>query len=100
MASQASAALHAAPGQLAALIEFSGYTKRGFADEVTRELRKDRKRPIIGCSHTVISNLTTGKTKRINPRRAAAIERVLKQPPGQLFGIELFHVPGNSKPAA
>ena len=100
MAGQPRAILRATPDQLESLIAFSRFTKRGFADEVRRELRKDRNQPIIGCSHTTISNLTSGKAKRVHPRRAAAIERVLKQPPGQLFSIELFDDQGNNRPAA
>jgi hypothetical protein len=100
-ASQPRAILRAAPQQLDALIEFSGFaSKRGFADEVARELRKDRKHPPMGCSHTTILNLTSGKAKRVHPRRAAAIEKALKQPRGQLFRLELFHVPGKGTTAA
>lgn len=100
MATQPRAILRAAPQQLDALIEFAGFaSKRGFAQEVAQELRKDRKRPPMGCSHTTILNLTSGKAKRVHPRRATAIERVLKQPPGHLFRIELFHVPGNNNAA-
>ena len=48
------------------------------------------------CSRSTISNLETGKAKRVHHRRAAAIERVLKLPPGHMFRVEVFNVPVNT----
>ncbi|MFA4080528.1 hypothetical protein ONA92_02280 [Mycobacteroides salmoniphilum] len=97
MGTQPRARMHAEPEQFASVIEFSGLSYRGLAEDVSRELRKDRGKPRIACSHTVISNLATGKTAWIHPRRAAAIERCLKVPSGHLFRVELFSVPKNDR---
>ena len=86
--------------QFKGLVEFSGHSYRSAADEVTRALRKDRKRPALKCSHTVISNLANGKSKTINPRRAREIERVLKVPPGHIFVMRLSRVPQNERTVA
>lgn len=100
MGTQPRARMHATPEQFAGVVEFAGWSYRGLAEDVTRELRKEKRRPMIGCSHTTLSNLATGKTVWIHPRRAAAIERCLKLPPGHLFRIELFNVPENDGTAA
>ena len=100
MSGQPRARMHVTPEQLAGVIEFSGYSLRGLAEAVTDDLRKDKKKPRIGCSHTTLSNLTTGKSQWIYPRRAAAIERCLRVPRGHLFMIQLFNVPSNKGTAA
>ncbi|WP_448222404.1 hypothetical protein [Gordonia iterans] len=93
--------MHATPEQFAASVELGGFTYRGLADEVSTILRKERRKTPMACSHTTISNLANGNAKRIHPRRAAAIERALKLPPGQLFRVEVFDVsPKQSTPAA
>ena len=86
--------------QFKGLIEFAGYSYRNVAEEVTKALKKDRKRPLIRCSHTVISNLANGKSKTINPRRAREIERVLKVPPGHIFLMRLSRVSQDNGTAA
>lgn len=95
MASQVMAELIAAPEQFAAAREYLRLSTRGTAEEVTRELRKDRRKPPMSCSRSLISSLETGKATRTNARRAAAIERVLKLPPGNLFRVE-FNVQSNT----
>lgn len=86
--------------QFKGLVEFSGYSYRNIAETVTRELRKDRKRPAIRCSHTVISNLANGKSTTINPRRAREIERALNVPPGHIFLMQLSRVSQNDRTVA
>ena len=100
--SNAMAELRGTPDQFVAAREFAGFSTRGLADEVSRELRKDRRKPHMECSRSTISNLETGKAKRVHHRRAAAIERVLKLPPGHLFRVEVFNVQSNTdrQPAA
>lgn len=88
----ARAILHATPGQFAASVEFAGFTYRGLAEEVSTILRKERRKTPMACSHTTVSNLANGNAKRVHPRRAAAIERALKLPPGHLFRVEVFDV--------
>lgn len=100
MASQPRAKMHAAPEQFVAVVEFADFSYRGLAEAVTADLRKEKRHPRIGCSHTTISNLATGKSSWIHPRRAAAIERCLKVPRGHLFRVELFNVPSNKGTAA
>ena len=99
MAVQPRAEMHASPEQFGGGVEFAGWSYRGLAEEVTRELRKEKSRPRIGCSHTTLLNLANGSTRWIHPRRAAAIERCLKLPPGHLFRIELFNVPSDKRTA-
>lgn len=90
------AELRGTADQFIAAREFAGFSTRGLADEVSRELRKDRRKPPMECSRSTISNLETGKAKRVHHRRAAAIERVLKLPPGHMFRVEVFNVPVNT----
>lgn len=96
---QARALMHASPEQFAAAMEFAGHTSRSLAEEVAAVLRRDRGKVPMGCSHTTVVNLSRGKAKRVHPRRAAAIEKALKLPPGHLFRIEVFHVPTERKTA-
>ena len=91
------AELRGTPDQLVAAREFAGFSTRGLADEVSRELRKDRRKPRLECSRSTISNLETGVSKRVHHRRAAAIERVLKLPPGHLFRVEVFNVQSSTE---
>lgn len=88
------------PAQFKGLVEFSGLSYREAAEEVTKGLRKDRKKPPIRCSHTVIANLANGKSKTINPRRARVIEQVLKVPPGHIFLMRLSPVSRDEGTAA
>lgn len=90
----------ASPAQFKGLVEFSGMSYRGVADEASRLLKKDRKKPPIRCSHTVIANLANGKSKTINPRRARVIEQVLKVPPGHIFLMRLSPVSQDEGTAA
>lgn len=89
------AQMHATPEQFVAAREYAQFSTRGLAEEVSRELRKDRRKPPMSCSRSTISNLETGVARRIHHRRAAAIERVLKLPPGHLFRVEVFNVHPN-----
>ncbi len=84
------------PQQLTAAREFAGFSVRGLADEVSRELRKDRRKTPMTISRSTISNLETGAATRVHHRRASAIERVLKLPPGHLFRVEAFNVHTNT----
>jgi hypothetical protein len=86
--------------QFKGLVEFGGHSYRALAEDVTKALKKDGKRPPITCSHTVISNLANGKAKTINPRRAREIERALKVPAGHIFLMRLFPIPENTGTAA
>lgn len=88
------------PEQFKGLVEFSGNSYRDVAEEVTKGLKKDRKRPQLRCSHTVISNLANGKSRTINPRRAREIERVLKVPAGHIFLVRLSRVAQHDGTAA
>lgn len=80
------------PEQLTASREFAGMSVRALANEAARELRKDRRKTPMSISRSTISNLETGAANRVHYRRAAAIERVLKLPPGHLFRVESFNV--------
>ena len=95
--SEVMADLIGTPDQFVAAREFAGFSTRGLADEVARELRKDRRKAPMGCSRSMISNLETGKVKRTNHRRAAASEKVLKLPRGHMFRINLFNVQVNTE---
>lgn len=95
VASQVMADMIAAPEQFASAREYMRLSTRGMAEEVARELRKDRRKPPMSCSRSLISSLETGEATRTNARRAAAIERVLKLPPGHLFRVE-FNVQSNT----
>lgn len=88
----AMAELVGTPEQLTAARKFARYSVRGLADEVSRELRKDRREVAMSCSRSTISALETGEARRVHHRRAAAIERVLNLPPGHLFRVQVFNV--------
>ncbi|MGO3325357.1 hypothetical protein [Gordonia sp. (in: high G+C Gram-positive bacteria)] len=94
--SEVMADLIGTPDQFIAAREYAGFSTRGLADEVARELRKDRRKPLMGCSRSMISNLETGNATRTNYRRAAAIEKVLKLPRGHMFRVEMFNAQLNS----
>lgn len=53
-------------------LEFRSLTVRSLADRV-------------GCSHSVIGHLRSGKRDTCKPTTAKAIEKALNAPPGSLF---------------
>lgn len=85
------AVMHATVEQFVAAMEFADHSQRSLADEVTAILRRQRGKIAMGCSHTTILNLATGKVSRVHPRRAAAIEKALNLPPGHLFRLDMSH---------
>jgi hypothetical protein len=87
------AVMHATVEQFVAAMEFADHSQRSLAEEVAAILRRQRGKVEMGCSHTTILNLATGKANRVHPRRGAAIEKALKLPPGHLFRLEMSHVP-------
>lgn len=84
--------MHATAEQFVAAMEFADHSQRSLADEVAAILRRQRGKAEMGCSHTTILNLATGKANRVHPRRGAAIEKALKLPPGHLFRIEICQI--------
>lgn len=46
----------------------------------------------VGCSHSVIGFLTSGRRKTIRPEWAHKIEQILDMPPGSLFKVRLTTV--------
>lgn len=85
------------PAQLTAARKFARFSVRGLAEEVSRELRRDRRETPMSCSRSTISALESGTTNRVHHRRAAAIERVLNLPPGHLFRVEVFNVQSHTE---
>ena len=86
--------------QFKGLVEFSGQSYRSIAEAVTRELRKDRNRPALRCSHTVISKLANGQARTVHPRRAREIERALNVPSGHIFLMQLSRVSQHDRTVA
>lgn len=96
MSKQSSCELRIEADQFKELIEHYELSYRDVAAAATQLLRREKQRPQLGVSHTLVSNLANGKAKNIHPRRAKAIEKVLKQPTGHIFRLQLFSVPRNT----
>lgn len=58
-----------------------------FREESTRSLAAR-----VGCSHSVIGYLTSGRRKTIRPEWARKIEKILDAPTGSLFKVRLTTV--------
>lgn len=63
-------------------MKYHRYSIRALADEVSRDLRRQRER---GVSHQSLGHLLTGYQKTVRPEVARAIEEILKVAPGALF---------------
>lgn len=77
---------------LANYMDHRKYTVRALADEVERELRKDKKAKRKTCSKSTIGHLRSGLRKAAAPEVAAAIEVVLGAPSGSLFRASISNV--------
>lgn len=86
------------PEFLAQLMKHRGYTVRGLADAVEREVRKKNRR--FTCSHSTIGHLRTGKRKNASPELARAIEDLLSEPRGSLFATQVSNVQREVRGAA
>lgn len=64
---------------LAQFMEHRGFTVRSLADRV-------------GCSHSVVGHLRSGKRRTCSPDTAKRIELELNAPPGSLFLGNVSHV--------
>lgn len=66
-------------GALAQYMKHRGFTVRTLAERV-------------GCSHSVVGHLRSGKRRTCHPDTAKAIERALDAPAGSLFVPGVSHV--------